>query len=142
MNFKQRIPVVILLVLACNILASAQNSATGDLRVTVRDEKGGVITTAKVTARDEAERRGIERSTTSNTDGEYRILQLPPGTYAVSVEASGFGKTDAPDINVTVGQARDLPITLKVAGGQTVVEVNTDAAVTTLRILVRLPLPV
>lgn len=126
MNFKQRIPVVILLVLACNILASAQNSATGDLRVTVRDEKGGVITTAKVTARDEA--RGIERSTTSNTDGEYRILQLPPGTYAVSVEASGFGKTDAPDINVTVGQARDLPITLKVAGGQTVVEVNTDAA--------------
>ena len=126
MNFKQRIPVVILLVLACNILASAQNSATGDLRVTVRDEKGGVITTAKVTARDEA--RGIDRSTTSNTDGEYRILQLPPGKYAVSVEASGFGKTDAPDINVTVGQARDLPITLKVAGGQTVVEVNTDAA--------------
>ena len=63
-----------------------------------------------------------------NSDGEYRILQLPPGTYTVSVEASGFGKTDAPDISVTVGQARDLPITLKVSGGQTVVEVNTDPA--------------
>ena len=126
MNFKQRIPVFILLVLACNALAVAQNSATGDLRVTVRDEKGGLLTTATVTARDEA--RGIERSTTSNTDGEYRILLLPPGTYTVSVEASGFGKTDAPNIGVTVGQARDLPITLKVAGGQTVVEVSTDAA--------------
>jgi hypothetical protein len=126
MKFTLRISAVILLVFAFNTLVLAQSSATGDLRVTVRDEKGSLITTATVTARDQA--RGIERSTTLNTDGEYRILQLPPGTYAVSVEASGFGKTDAPDISVTVGQARDLPITLKVAGGQTIIEVGTDPA--------------
>jgi len=126
MKFSAQISALILLVLAFGVPAFTQSSATGDLRVTVRDEKGGVVTTATVIARDEA--RGIERTTTLNSDGEYRILQLPPGTYTVSIEASGFGKTDAPDISVTVGQARDLPITLKVSGGQTVVEVNTDPA--------------
>jgi hypothetical protein len=127
MKLMMRISALTLLICALNIVASAQSSATGDLRVTVRDEKGAAITTATVTARDQA--KGIDRSTSLNTDGEYRILQLPPGTYTVSVEAQGFGKTDAPDISVTVGQARDLPITLKVAGGQTVIEVSTDAAV-------------
>src|SRR4030095_13969655 len=126
MRFALRILAVSLIVCMFSTLSTAQSSAAGDLRVTVRDEKGSFVTTATVTARDDA--KGIERSTTLNTDGEYRILQLPPGTYTVAVEASGFGKTEAPGISVTVGQARDLPVTLKVSGGQTVVEVNTDPA--------------
>ena len=94
MKLMMRISALTLLICALNIVASAQSSATGDLRVTVRDEKGAAITTATVTARDQA--KGIDRSTNLNTDGEYRILQLPPGTYTVSVEAQGFGKRTRP----------------------------------------------
>jgi hypothetical protein len=102
-----------------------QNSATADFRVTVRDEKGSVVTNATVTARDES--KGVERITTTNSNGEYRLLQLPPGTYTIIVEAPGFGKSEAPSQTLTVGQARDLPIVLKVAGTQTVVTVSSEA---------------
>jgi len=106
-------------------LAFGQGSATGDLHVTVRDQKGNLITNATVTAREQA--KGFERSTTLNTQGEYPLLSLPPGMYTVTVGAPGFGKLEARDQPVTVGQMQDLPITLTVSGGETVVTVTSAA---------------
>ena len=102
----------------------AQGAATGDLHVTVRDQKGGAVTNATVTAREQA--KGFERSTTENVDGEYPLLALPPGKYTVSVSAPGFADVDAKNQDVTVGQMRDLPITLLVAGTQETVTVNSQ----------------
>ena len=116
---------VIGLLLTLAALCFAQSSATGDFRVTVRDEKGSLVTNATVTARDQA--KGLERSTTQNSNGEYLLLNLPPGTYTITVEAPGFGKGEAADQVLTVGQAKDLPIALKVSGGQTVVTVSSEA---------------
>src|SRR5437660_3586457 len=104
----------------------AQGAATGDLHVTVRDQKGGAVTNATVTAREQA--KGFERSTTENVDGEYPLLALPPGKYTVSVSAPGFADVDAKNQDVTVGQMRDLPITLLVAGTQEPVTVNSQTA--------------
>ena len=104
--------------------AFAQGAATGDLHVTVRDQKGGAVTNATVTAREQA--KGFERSTTENVDGEYPLLALPPGKYTVSVSAPGFADVDAKNQDVTVGQMRDLPITLLVAGTQETVTVNSQ----------------
>ncbi|HZE26145.1 MAG TPA: TonB-dependent receptor [Terriglobales bacterium] len=106
-------------------LAFAQGAAAGDLHVTVRDEKGHLVANATVTAREQA--KGLERSTQLNTDGEYRLLSLPPGIYAVTVEAPGFGRSEAKDQSVTVGQRKDLPVTLTVSGGQTVITVSSEA---------------
>src|SRR6266849_7670031 len=69
-------------------LGFAQGAATGDLHITLRDPKGGVVTNATVTARDES--KALERATRDNSDGQYRILFLPPGQYTVTVEAPGF----------------------------------------------------
>jgi len=107
------------------LLVLAQGVTTGDLRVIVRDEKGDPITNATVAARNAA--KGVERTTSQNADGEYRLLQLPPGSYTIIVEAVGFGRLEAPDQVVTVGQSRELPVALKVAGGQTIVQVNAEA---------------
>ena len=104
--------------------AFAQGAATGDLHVTVRDQKGGAVTNATVTAREQA--KGFERSTKENVDGEYPLLALPPGKYTVSVSAPGFADVDAKNQDVTVGQMRDLPITLLVAGTQETVTVNSQ----------------
>jgi hypothetical protein len=114
-------------VLLLGVQGFGQSSATGDFRVTVRDEKGSVITNATVSARDQA--KGLERSTTLNSNGEYLLSQLPPGKYTISVEAPGFGNGEARDQILTVGQAKDLPMTLKVSGGQTVVTVSSQGEV-------------
>lgn len=107
-------------------LAAGQGSATGDLHVTVKDPSGKVVTNATVTVSDPA--KGFERATTQNTDGEYRVLALPPGRYTVSVSAPGFGKAVFQDQGVTVGQMADLPVTLQVSGGETIVNVSSEAA--------------
>jgi Carboxypeptidase regulatory-like domain/TonB dependent receptor len=106
-------------------LAFAQGVATGDLHIRVKDEKGGVVTNAAVTARDPA--KAFERSTNESNEGEYRILSLPPGSYVVTVDAPGFAKLTANDVVITVGQLAQLPITLSVAGAQEVVNVSSSA---------------
>src|SRR5437588_2732423 len=106
-------------------IAGAQGSATGDLHVTVKDPSGKVVTNATVTLRDPV--KGLERTTTQNTDGEYRLLALPPGRYSVSVSASGFSKAVVQDQAVTVGQMADLPVMLQVSGGETIVSVGSEA---------------
>ncbi|MBI1740061.1 MAG: TonB-dependent receptor [Acidobacteriales bacterium] len=106
-------------------LAFAQGVATGELHVAVKDPKGGAVANATVTARDQA--RAFERSTNTNVDGEYRLLALPPGTYTVRVDAPGFAKVEARDQIVNIGQMRELPIALSVAGAQETITVSSEA---------------
>jgi hypothetical protein len=106
-------------------LGFAQGAATGDLHITVRDPKGRLVTNATVSARNEG--KGLERSVNSNSEGEYRILLLPPGDYTVAVDAPGFAKATVQEVVVTVGQMAELPIVLSVAGAQEVVNVNAAA---------------
>jgi len=125
MNFTSKVLLALSLALFCPILAFAQGAATGDLHVTVKDEKGSVVTNATVTAREQ--NKGFERATTLNNEGEYHLLALPPGLYSVTVAAPGFGKYETNDQQVTVGQMRDLPVTLQVGSVQTVVSVTSEA---------------
>ena len=69
----------------------AQGAATGDLHVSVKDPKGSVVTNATVTVRNVA--KGLERAGSSDGQGGYSVRQLAPGTYSVSVDASGFART-------------------------------------------------
>jgi outer membrane receptor protein involved in Fe transport len=114
-----------ILMLALSAFGFAQSADTGDLRVTVRDPKGSLMTDATVTARDPA--KGLERSATGNGQGEYRIPLLPPGTYQITVEAPGFAKATASNVVITVGQMADLPVVLAIAGAQEVVTVSSAA---------------
>ena len=106
-------------------LGFAQGVATGDLHVNVRDPKGSVLTNATVTARDET--KALERITSDNSDGQYRILLLPPGTYTVTVTAPGFTKATVTGVAVTVGTMAEIPISLSVAGTQEVINVSSAA---------------
>jgi len=126
MNSTSKIVAALLLALIWTGSAFAQGSASGDLHVTVRDPKGGLVTSATVTAREQD--KAFVRSTTNNTEGEYRLVSLPPGMYTVTVEAPGFARAEAKDQPVTVGQMKDLPITLSLSGVETVVNVSSEAA--------------
>ncbi len=106
-------------------VAFAQGAATGDLHVSVKDPKGNVVTNATVTVRDAA--KGLERAGTSDGQGGYSVRQLAPGTYSVTVDASGFAKAEANGVAITVGEMAELPVALTVAGGKEIVEVNAQA---------------
>jgi hypothetical protein len=113
-----------MIVFALTALIYGQGAATGDLHVTVKDQSGKVVTNATVMVIDQA--KGFGRTTTQNSDGEYRILALAPGKYTVSVTAGGFSKAVYQDQTITVGQVADLPVTLQVSGGETIVSVSSE----------------
>jgi len=100
-------------------------AATGDLHVTVKDPKGNLVASATVTVRDTA--KGLERTATSDGQGGYSAQLLPPGTYSVTIDATGFSGILSTGVVITVGGLVELPVTLAVATGKEVVEVSSQA---------------
>src|SRR5271156_3339214 len=66
-------------------LALAQSSISG----VVKDQSGAVIAGAKVTASSDAIIEGT-KTTTTNGEGRYEIIDLRPGSYVVSATSPGF----------------------------------------------------
>jgi Carboxypeptidase regulatory-like domain len=117
--------VALLVGLLCSFALGQGGVATGDLHVTVKDPKGNLVVNATVTVGDVG--KGLERTATGDGQGGYGVRLLPPGSYTVTVEAPGFGKTEARDVSITVGGLVDLPVALAVAAGREVVEVSSQA---------------
>ena len=57
---------------------------------TVQDSSGSVLAGAKVTAVEES--TGVAFPGTTNDQGYYSIKFIPPGTYDITVEQTGFAK--------------------------------------------------
>ncbi|MCA1818386.1 MAG: carboxypeptidase regulatory-like domain-containing protein, partial [Acidobacteria bacterium] len=98
------------LVCAATSFAQAQSNAA-DLQGYVRDPQGAVVAGATVTARNKA--TSLERSATSNDEGFYKIVNLPPGDYEVTAAAANFSKATIPNVTITVGQRADLDVPLQ-----------------------------
>ncbi len=116
----------ILFALLCIVLsgfAFAQTQiTTGVIQGTVLDSTGAVIPGAEVTAKNE----NMQVGTTQKTDGDGRFvfLSLSPGRYSVTASMTGFSRVIQKDIDLTVGQALNLKIALKVSATGEVVEVT------------------
>src|SRR5271165_1462090 len=114
-------------VLAMSAMSFGQGgAATGDLRVTLKDPSGNLVTNATVTVQDVA--KGLERSAIGDGQGGYNARLLPPATYTVTAVAPGFTKVENTGVIITVGGVVDLPIMLSVSTSTQVVEVNAQAA--------------
>ncbi len=102
----------------------AQSAISGDLTGTVTDPSGAVVSGATVTLKSDA--TGATRTSTSGSNGTYRFSLLSPGSYTVTVTASGFSKTTS-TANVNVGQASIADVKMAVGASSTTVEVNSVA---------------
>src|SRR5258706_15995374 len=81
-----------LLLCALLPLAVSGQSVQGTLLVAVEDSAGGRIAGAGVTVN--LGKAALSRAANTNDRGEGGFGSLPPGTYSISVRASGFeGKT-------------------------------------------------
>ncbi len=96
-----------------NLFAQAQATAA-DLRGFVRDPTGAVVAGATVTARNPA--TNTDRTGTTNDEGFYQLIGLPPDEYTLTIEAQNFKRTVLPGVQLTVGQRADLDVTLEVGG--------------------------
>src|SRR5437868_5495074 len=114
-SMKQLIKFGCWMMVACVFVMSAwgQNIATANLSGVVKDPSGAAINNAKVTVRDDS--TGFTRTASTDDQGLYQFLSLPPATYRLTVEAPGFAKLSANNIKLAIGQAGQLPISMKLA---------------------------
>jgi len=92
---------------------------------TIMDPSGAVVPNAQVTVRNTA--TGVTREVTADTAGLYLVPNLLPGNYEVTVMSPGFNTARQSNVDLAVGAAQQLNISLKVGETSQTVEV-TEAA--------------
>src|SRR5579863_5797836 len=103
----------VLVVVCASFLAVCANAQfRASIQGTVQDAKGGVVAGAKVTATNLG--TSIVYEAVASGVGYYRVSELPPGNYTVSVEAAGFKKFISQNVSVEAEQPRGLDVTLEV----------------------------
>jgi hypothetical protein len=98
---------------------------TGGISGIVTDQTGAIIANAKIVAVNS--NRNAEYKTTTDSNGNYLLLDLPPGMYDVSVMASGFLQTTMRGLVVRAQEAIEVNATLRVGAVSETVEVEGEA---------------
>ena len=112
-----------LLLSASGVLAQSNR---GTITGTVTDAGGGVVPGANVIAEDP--QTGTKYETVTTTTGNYTIVQVPVGTYNLSVELSGFGKFRQEGIRVFTAQTARVDAKLEIGNLSEEVRVVADAS--------------
>jgi hypothetical protein len=105
---------------------------TGTLRGVVQDPGAGRVPSATIVV--QAVGSSLKRETKSDDHGEFRLSELLPGTYHVTVNAQGFAEAQA-DVAVIVSSVRDVTVTLNPAPVKETVNVQAHpSSITTQQI--------
>jgi outer membrane receptor protein involved in Fe transport len=118
-----RLTLVLLVLALCAASMFAQTSTTGGIAGVVKDSSGAAVPNAKITLNSP----NLMRPQTALTgqDGSYKILNLPPGNYSLTVDAGqGFAKFERNNIVVNLGRSNTADIQLQVSSSSTQVEVR------------------
>jgi hypothetical protein len=107
---------VVLTIITAPIALQAQIGGQGAISGTVADPTGAVVPQATVIALNVA--TGVETSRTSSSDGLYNVSPLIPGTYTLTVSATGFSSFRQENLVVDALSNLGLNVTLK-TGSQT-----------------------
>nr|MDQ3374842.1 TonB-dependent receptor [Acidobacteriota bacterium] len=123
-----------LMLVFCLSATAFGQETTGNIEGTVKDAAGSVVpnvtisisstqntasgtTTTGVTT-------GFRRTITTNEDGFFRVLQVPPGAYDVVTTATGgFGEARYENVTVSIGQNTQVDITVNPGSGVNTVDV-------------------
>lgn len=109
-------------VLFAAVLAFGQE-ITGDIRGTVHDPSGAVVSGATVQVIN-TDRNIVQRKMVTGSDGSYNATVLPIGRYEIKVDAPGFSPYAATGIVLNVNDHRVYDVALKVGSQQQEVTVS------------------
>src|ERR1700739_2552773 len=87
---------------------TAQNPR-GTLRGVVQDMRGGRIPSSRIVVR--ATESSFRREVTTNDRGEFRVEDLLPGVYHLTVNAAGFAEANS-EVKVAISTVREMTVTL------------------------------
>src|ERR671938_1529411 len=123
----------LLVMLAITFSVRAQTQiTTGTIQGTVTDPKGAVVPGANVEVKNLE--TNLVRTFTTDEDGRFVALQLPPGHYTVTVSKSGgFASLKQENFPLTVGETVPLKLTLSVTGLTETVTINSIPTVDTIK---------
>jgi len=112
-SFKRALSIIsmLFLLLLTSSVAFAQTGSSS-LRGTVSDLQGRTVAGAQVTITNE--QKNFSRTQTTNNDGAYVFTSIPPGTYRLEVEATGFKKAAVSEVHAQIDTPGTLDVQLEV----------------------------
>ena len=115
---------LLIVFLALTGFASSQTSTTS-LQGTVTDPSGGSVANATVVVANEESK--AERSTITDAQGEYRFQALPPGTYTLTVTATGFVRHEQKGLHLLVNTPATSNLQLRIGSAMESISVTSEA---------------
>ena len=96
----RRYGLIVIMLVCVTPLAAAQTFAV--LQGRVSDASGGVLRGATISVRDDS--TGFNVSVSTDADGRYYVAAIPPGTYTVAADASGFRAEVIEEMTIDTGR--------------------------------------
>ncbi len=115
------------LALAPQLVWAQANVATGQLFGTARDPDGAVLPGVTINATNES--TGFSRSAVTDASGFFRIDLLPPGSYELRSNLTGFRSEVARGVNVTLGSSVRVDFALQLSAVEEEIVVTGESPV-------------
>ena len=122
--------ILLTLLIVPTILAQSQIT-TGQIQGLVQDANGAVVPGVNVEIKNLE--TNLSRTVTTNEEGRYVALALPPGNYSVTAVKQGFATTVLPSTPLTVGQTLTANFSLKVSDVAETITVTSTPTVDTVK---------
>jgi Carboxypeptidase regulatory-like domain/TonB dependent receptor len=103
-------------------LSARAQAPTGTINGRITDPASAVVSGAQISASNDA--TNVSRETTTNSDGLYVLPNMPVGSYAVTIRASGFAASEFKNVVLQAGRVTTVNAELKVASIGTSVTVG------------------
>lgn len=114
-----------LAVLALTLSVRAQNT-NGRVIGIVTDPQGAAVVGANVTVTNTG--TNVQWRTVTDGSGSYQVLDVPVGTYAVTVESKGFVKATTQPQELTINQSLRIDVRMKVGAVNETIEVQSQSS--------------
>src|SRR5215208_3520689 len=122
-----KLSLVSLLVLALSAVALAQSTTTGAIGGVVTNPNKEVVASAAVTVKNIETNK--EDSATTDDTGRFKVANLQPGIYSVTVSSAGFSPMTVDTVVVEIGRETTLEVALAVGPVTGTVDVSAEAPV-------------
>jgi hypothetical protein len=107
--------------------AVGQSTTNGAIGGLIKDPNGAVVANATISVRNKETNR--EGTATTDDEGRFRVAELQPGNYVITVNASGFGAYTRDPVVVEVGRVTTIDVDLSLTAQTETVEVTSEAPV-------------